>query len=307
FAWFAYAINTSAAPSVTDPMPAGNPTGTTTAPFDQYHYSITSTQDGTSTDAFSNQQSTWRVTSNTDSGAGTLRDAITSMNADAVSSRRYIVFALNDPTITNLSELPAITRTTTIDGLTQNNNISATVIIYGSTTALSPSDDGIILDSVSDCLIQGLLVQNHTKGITVNGGSSNKIINNYIGLSADGASAVPNRTGIQISGCNSCSIGGAGQFDRNIISGNTNEGIDVAAASSNTSILANYIGTSSTGTDALPNGTGLRVHDNATGTVVGAVSLPNVISGNSGNGAEDEGQIAYYNNLVGVAADGTTP
>src|SRR5205814_5980381 len=66
FAWFAYAINTSAAPSVTDPMPAGNPTGTTPAPLDQYHYSITSTLDGASTDPFSNQQSTWRVTSNTD-------------------------------------------------------------------------------------------------------------------------------------------------------------------------------------------------------------------------------------------------
>lgn len=72
-------------------VPAGNPgNGNTLMP---YFFHVANTGDGTSSDGFATVQSTWKVTANSDSGTGSLREAITNAEADSTSSRRFIVFA----------------------------------------------------------------------------------------------------------------------------------------------------------------------------------------------------------------------
>src|SRR5207237_4555507 len=73
-----------------------------------------------------------------------------------------------------------------------------------------------------------------------------------------------------------------------------------------TVIAANYIGTDISGSTAVPNGVGIRCDQGCVATV-GAADAGNVISGNTGAGSEDEGHVAYYNNRIGVGADGVTP
>ncbi|MFI5159938.1 MAG: gliding motility-associated C-terminal domain-containing protein [Sphingobacteriales bacterium] len=59
------------------------------------------------------------VTSNADSGPGTLREALTQAAANGIATTDYINFNLADPTITLLSALPAVSSNLVIDGSTQ--------------------------------------------------------------------------------------------------------------------------------------------------------------------------------------------
>ena len=190
-----------------DPMPSGNPTGTVSAPSERYFFSVASTADGSSTDPFSVQQSTWSVSSNADSGTNTLRDAITNANADTTSSRRYIVFgSINSNTITTTTNLPAITRTTTLDGTTAPGYSSTPVLVLHGFNMTS--DLGIQFSSASKCVVRGFVLQNHVVGVKITNGSSNTVAGNYFGTNTAGDTASSNAAGISINGCSGCSVGG---------------------------------------------------------------------------------------------------
>ncbi|MCI0345209.1 MAG: right-handed parallel beta-helix repeat-containing protein, partial [Chloroflexi bacterium] len=80
-------------------------------------------------------------------------------------------------------------------------------------------------------------------------------------------------------------IGGSAPGDRNVISGNFGDGIDVATGANGTVIRGNYIGTNGAGTAPLQNGDdGIEV--GAAGTTIGgtAAAERNVISGNFDDG-----------------------
>src|SRR5438309_6942945 len=84
--------------------------------------------------------STFTVTSTTDSGAGSLRQAILDANANAGADT--IAFSIGGgglQTITLASSLPAITDTVTLDGTTQP-GFSGTPLIVLSGAAIQPSD-----------------------------------------------------------------------------------------------------------------------------------------------------------------------
>src|SRR5437588_8971170 len=59
------------------------------------------------------------VTSNADSGPGTLRDALAQAAANGSATQDFINFNLAVPTITLLSALPAVSSNLVIDGSTQ--------------------------------------------------------------------------------------------------------------------------------------------------------------------------------------------
>ena len=132
-------------------------------------------------------------------------------------------------------------------------------------------------------------------GIVING-SGNSVQGNFIGTDPTGTIAFPNvvNGGVFINSGVNNTIGGMAAGARNIISGNSGNGVTITAT--NNRIRGNYIGTNVNGTAALPNTfagvlivkSGSAPFDNVIGgTSVGA---RNVISGNLGSGVEMIGE-----------------
>ena len=111
---------------------------------------------------------------------------------------------------------------------------------------------------------------------------------NKIGTNTAGNAAVPNEDGSGIMFCDTSdsTIGGTTASERNIISGNTGQGIDLVCDSRENIIRGNYIGREVDGTTNIPNdyaGIQLETGDRNVigGTGSGAGSL---IAGNAGPG-----------------------
>jgi titin len=111
----------------------------------------------------------------------------------------------------------------------------------------------------------------------------NTIKGNYIGLAADGITPLPNPVGIRFQGSVSQNtVGGNNAGQRNIISGNSDTGILINAATNNT-VSGNYIGTDVSGRVAVGNGLrGIFLDSGANINLIGGdyPSTANVISGN---------------------------
>jgi hypothetical protein len=240
------------------------------------------------------QPSAYVVTTTADSGPGSLRDAITQINADtshvcyaspsnaSVDEIDFNITAASDTggafdpgtkvaTITPQSALPTITNAVFIDSYTQS-GASANTLTVGDNAVLkidlsgtqSGSSNGFIGLTVAaaGCTVRGLAVNGfaYTQGIQVQGGDT--IEGNFIGTDVTGTQVVGNVIGVDSYGLNNV-IGGTTPDARNIISGN---GLSPAIPNSPTAasgifargtgelIEGNYIGTDATGTIALGNG-----------------------------------------------------
>jgi hypothetical protein len=144
----------------------------------------------------------------------------------------------------------------------------------------------------------------------------NIVQGNYIGLSITGNSALANGNfGVVLNGAGGNIIGGNTPAARNIISGNSSTGVQIAnAGASNNLVQGNYIGTNFTGNAAIPNGNGGVQINMASGNTIGGSTSAgerNLISGNTGPGVFITRPGANANfvqgNLIGLAADGATP
>ena len=127
--------------------------------------------------------------------------------------------------------------------------------------------------------------------LTSPGTSDNRIIGNYIGVSAWGISSAPNGVGVVIrDGASNNRVGGNLTGERNIISGNRAEvfpwGAGVVIYDTGTrynSVMGNFIGSNASGTRALRNGSsGVIIGHGAQYNSIGGVlsGAGNVISGN---------------------------
>ncbi len=160
-------------------------------------------------------------------------------------------------------------------------------------------------------------------GITLAGADDNLIQANLIGTDASGTRALPNISdGVFVSGSiisnvfvssSNNTIGGTTDNDRNVISGNGNDGVEMTSGESNNTVLGNFIGVGADGTTPLGNVLdGVSIASGATSNTIGgtAVGAGNVISGNGNDGVEmisGESNNAVLGNYIGVGADGTTP
>ena len=138
----------------------------------------------------------------------------------------------------------------------------------------------------------------------------NVVRGNWIGLNAAGTAVISNTTGIAFTGDNHL-------IRDNIVVGSGQDGILVSAdaslgfAATGNVIQGNVVGLDPTGTTAMPNQTGVRVHLNSRNTVVGgtAPGEGNTIAGNQFdginvfNGPQDT---VIAGNRIGTAPDGTT-
>jgi len=138
----------------------------------------------------------------------------------------------------------------------------------------------------------------HLSGTSAN---QNQIFGNFIGTNAAGTIAVPNgdtnafaSAGVYVDTASANTIGGSTAAERNIISGNLQDGVGLIGtynggvlpndyADSNV-IIGNYIGTDVSGTNAIANAEGVDLHGIVSNTTVGGTSASarNLISGNSG-------------------------
>jgi parallel beta-helix repeat protein len=138
--------------------------------------------------------------------------------------------------------------------------------------------------------------------------TGNVIEGNYVGTDATGTTAIANRSGIDMSRTDNNTIGGTTPGARNLISGNTDEGVGLNYGADDTVIEGNYIGVNVDGSAALGNG-GDGIGDSvAFGNTIGSTVTGggNVISGNGGNGINANGGpgVVIINNFIGTDASG---
>jgi parallel beta-helix repeat protein len=208
----------------------------------------------------------------------------------------------------------------TISGNTITSNTINGVYIIGAdnnsvtgNTVTGNQNDGVKIQASTGDIIGGagtlanVISGNTVDGVEILGGSSNITVQgNLIGTDATGTVAQGNgQAGLRIFDSSGNTIGGTTPGLRNVISGNTTDGVlvtsDGTSAASNNVIAGNLIGTNSTGTVAIGNADGVVIA-NASGNTVGSLSLTahNTISGNSHDGVLilSTGVASASNNLL---------
>jgi uncharacterized repeat protein (TIGR01451 family) len=164
-------------------------------------------------------------------------------------------------------------------------------------TPLGNTLAGIVISGAANNQVGGpglagnIISANGGPGIQlIAGASGTKISNNAIGVAANLATPLGNGSdGIQITDSPTTQIGGASPSVCNVIGGNRGNGINIAGASSGTSILGNAIGTDPTGKANLgnsQNGISLGASSNSIGGL--STSAGNLIYHN-GNGSVGAG------------------
>jgi titin len=180
-------------------------------------------------------------------------------------------------------------------------------------------------DGQADVAERNVIAGNQSVGVQISGSGTegNVLAGNLIGTDLSGAAALPNAThGVRIAGGarqNLIGTDGDGVADaaeRNVISGNTFYGVEIAGADENV-VAGNFIGTAVSGTVALSNGwDGVFIGNGARSNLVGTdadgvadAAERNVISGNTRNGiwilaaGTERNRIA--GNDIGVDVTGT--
>jgi titin len=266
---------------------------------------------------------TYTVTTTSDSGPGSLRWAIEQANSNPGADIIAFNIPTSDPgykpvvgvwTIQPLNPLPYLTDGgTTIDGTTQPGFSGAPIIEIARTEAGVMA--GLRIESANNT-IKGLVINRFImQGILLYGSGAlgNVISGNYIGTDATGASGLGTQgTGIQIAGgAHDNTIGGTAPEERNVVSGNDLNGVEISAAHDNL-VIGNYIGTDASGMVAIGNGrSGVLINLGAQGNIIGgkASGEGNVISGNGSRGvyiyASGTVSNTVSGNYIGTDATGT--
>ena len=175
---------------------------------------------------------------------------------------------------------------------------------------------GVLLSYTGNAVIGGsephlgnLISGNRFAGLAVEDSTHIAIRGNLIGTNAAGTAALPNLDGISLGQSTTVQIGGVLPAERNVISGNRANGIDLRPVD-HVLILGNYIGVNATGTGAIPNAVhGVGIYDRAMITTIGGAGpgSRNVISGNRMDGvfiAEGSQEATVLGNYIGTNALG---
>jgi hypothetical protein len=245
------------------------------------------------------------VTTTSDSGAGSLRQAI--LDANANPGPDTIAFAIPGAGVQTISVATSLTITekVTIDGYTQprsspntdptGDNAVLQVELAGSGT------DGFVI-TAGDPAIQGLALYGFQNAVNFTGTANGLVAGCFVGLNAAGLATGGNAVGIWGHGAGLEQIGNENPANRNVISGN---GVGIQDDAGGV-VRGNLIGTNPAGNAAIANGTGV-VATSTVQTQIGGLGSGqrNVISGNTGDGAHiTGGSPTVEGNYIGLDATG---
>jgi CSLREA domain-containing protein len=283
-----------------------------------------------------------------------LREAIVAANANPGPDTIAFNIPTSDPgrnattgvfTITVSSvigALPQISGQVTIDGYTQGTistpgdtsddatpnthtlaaGLNTRILIEVTDDAVGITTNGLAFGSgANSSRVRGLAIYGFSSGsgIDVTSVDGVSVEGNFLGVKADGSTAVANNYGVSITGSASTTVGGQPASTSNLISGNGQAGILITGITTTTenrdSVLNNIIGANALGVAGLPNAEsatgvnkgGVLVID-AGGIQVGGAGAGNVISGNNGIGViiSDTGSGLTRDNIVQANVIGRT-
>jgi titin len=254
--------------------------------------------------------STFTVSNTLDSGAGSLRQAITDANNHPGVDTIAFSIGSGAQTISPLSALPDIGDAVIIDGTTQP-GYNGKPIIELSGGSCSAQVNGLTL-AAGNSTVKGLVVNSWKASGLASVNNGNNIIQNcYFGTDLTGLVAKPNSFFGIYCGTGGNVVGGSTVAARNVISGNSSIGLFFNGGGGSTA-QGNYIGLGADGVTRVGNGgTGLDCQDGA-GNLIGGTNPGegNVISGNLQDGVLLYGTADFtriFGNLIGSDYTGTVP
>ncbi len=239
-------------------------------------------------------------------------------NDGLVSFREAILFANANPgldtitfnipgagvqNIAVLAPLPTITDGLIIDGYSQP-GASPNTLAFGSNAVLlvqlsngGNSGSGLVIGA-SGVTVRGLSLTGFDDSlggaiVIQSAGSGAIVTGNFIGIDPSGTST-PNVHGVYVANASGVTIGGAAPADRNVISGNSGDGIWIVGSGGTDNVVqGNLIGTDVSGAGALGNGYGVLLQS---GDFVQAGPSNNLIGGTN----PGEGNVIAFNTNAGV-------
>ncbi len=220
---------------------------------------------------------TFSVTTVADAGAGSLRQAITSANADLTAtagSPHLINFTGAGIGQINLATaLPSIANHININGGTLG-----TVIIDAGNTGVIPQ--GLLIDNTisNGSIIQNLVINNAGVGPGIyikSPAVSVTITLCRIGTNAAGTAAIRTIVGIQIDGA----ANGGHTISSNLVAGTIAEAMLLSNTTNNT-ISLNYVGLQANGTTSLGVGNGISLTNNSNNNLIDK----NIVASSNGAG-----------------------
>ncbi len=243
------------------------------------------------------------VTTTADSGAGSLRDAITQSNV-SVGVLDTIAFAIPGSgvhTIFVANDWDIVSDPVIIDGTTQPGYAGTPLIDLTGTQ----SNNGLQI-SVGGSTIRGLAIHTFATSLRLFTNGGNVVERCFIGTNP-AQTAISAGNGIYLQNSPGNRIGGPSADVGNLISGSNGSGITVLA-SNDTIIQSNRIGTDASGADKRPNGSGISIIGSSNVTVGGGgAEQGNLISGNTGDAiyVTTSVNVQIVGNLIGPDVTGT--
>ena len=218
------------------------------------------------------------VTNTNDSGAGSLRQAITGANSD--SDLDQIIFNISGggvKTISPVTPLPTLTNPVIIDGLSQPGASCSNPLIEINGTNAGSSVDGLHISASGS--IAGLVINRFDgDGIEFDTLGNNVVKCSRIGTDPTGTISLSNSlNGILLDGVSNNIIGGTNN-DGNLISDNAQTGASLDADirginSSNNTIQGNIIGPSITGNNVGSNSDNIGINlTNGSNNLIGGTT-----------------------------------
>ncbi len=244
------------------------------------------------------------VTNTNDSGAGSLRAALSKVNNPSLNfdTIEFNIRGSGAHIISPTTALPRLTAPVVIDGYSQPGSAPATDQDPAELDIVVSMASGVVgsgLELDTDCsVVTGLVINDSSEhGLVVNG-DQNTVTGSYFGTKHAGEFGAGNvADGILIGG-DSNTIGGELPADVNLLSDNGENGIHVQFGTG-TQILGNLIGTDAAGSVAMGNADAGILDQGESTTISG-----NVLSGNDKNGLVLAGSDANVTlNDVGVVED----
>ena len=199
---------------------------------------------------------------------------------------------------------------TDVAGKVALGNLGAGVLIVDSPNNLIGGTSGEARNVISG---NGLPLQTNTPGIAIGGDqpTGNRVQGNFIGTDVTGTTSLGNSgDGLRLDGISDTTVGGEVAGSGNVISGNLQAGITINGGS-RIIVQGNLIGTDSTGTLGLGNGSeGISLFDESTNNRIGGTvpAARNVISANGSHGISigwGSNGNAVQGNFIGTDISGT--